>query len=313
MSANSFNVSTFEVPAEATIAVGPVGSPAELSTSSAAEPSPSPSRPSREVQVRAYLLRAALSADPSLSRISRVLSSQSALDLNLMTAQYGLTFISELIKAINNWRTLVILKRFAVLAKYFDTIIVATEIRPPKIAVRMRKLSSLISDIRIFNRLWGIISMLEWAVSVVKNPPTDHLIRAITYVQVVANNLFQPMENLAYLSSHEIIPLSTSTTNSLWLISTRLWALHIILEFIRLYRERQLSKLEPTSEKASEADLAKQMKADQLWIRKLIVNSAYFPLTIHWSMTTGFLSDLAVGFLGSIAGGARLIPLWKES
>jgi hypothetical protein len=44
-----------------------------------------------------------------------------------------------------------------------------------------------------------------------------------------------------------------------------------------------------------------------------IINAAYFPLTLHWSMETSSLPDVGVGIFGSIAAVAQLITAWKAA
>jgi hypothetical protein len=44
-----------------------------------------------------------------------------------------------------------------------------------------------------------------------------------------------------------------------------------------------------------------------------IINAAYFPLTVHWSMETSSLPDVGVGIFGTIAAVAQLITAWKSA
>lgn len=83
---------------------------------------------------------------------------------------------------------------------------------------------------------------------------------------------------------------------------------------MRLAREKQISRRSakiPTEKESVEA-AAERAEADKLWSRQLIVTSAYFPLTVHWSLESGVLNDWLVGLFGTIAGGVRFIPLWRE-
>ncbi|KAK9318068.1 hypothetical protein V1522DRAFT_396666 [Lipomyces starkeyi] len=274
-------------------------------------PLPGPTTPTIQAQLHARLLTLAKRSDPALARADRILSATSSLDLNLMTLQYALVLVSESITAVNNRRVLrQVYTQLSSLLNYFGgvTLIAAdVAVPPPSVSVRMRTLSSLISDIRIFHRLWGLVGLLRWAIATLQSPPKDALLKAVAFAQVVSNILYQPLENIAYLGSHEIIPVSKAKINRLWVVSSRLWAAHVILEFVRLGREKYLARSKD-AEKTAESKTA-----DTLWRRQLLVNGAYFPLTIHWSLETGVLGDWAVGALGTIAGGARLIPLWKQS
>ncbi|KAK9370033.1 hypothetical protein V1509DRAFT_618342 [Lipomyces kononenkoae] len=282
---------------------------------------PGPTIPGLQAQLHARLLTVAKRSDPALAKADRILSASSSLDLNLMTLQYALVFVSESITAVHNRRVLrQVYRQLSILLNYFGSgsnmAVVTADVAVPRpsIAVRMRTLSSLISDIRIFHRLWGLIGLLRWAIATLQSPPKDSWLAAVAYLQVVSNLLYQPLENIAYLGSHDIIPVSKAKINRLWVVSSRLWAAHVILEFVRLGRQKYLAvqkNKDDAGEKKAEAKTESAM-AEVLWRRQLLVNTAYFPLTIHWSMQTGFLSELAVGVLGTVAGGARLIPLWKQ-
>ncbi|KAK7203180.1 hypothetical protein BZA70DRAFT_84041 [Myxozyma melibiosi] len=268
------------------------------------------------------ILNAARSSDPSLAKASRILSSASTLDLNLMTAQYSLTFLAESIKFIHNKAALArLFARLSALSTYFDSVTIVSKpgdilLPPSQTALRLRRLTALISDVRIFNRLWGTITMLKWGSAVLQAPPKDAILKLIAYTQVVSNNIYQPLENIAYLASHDILPVDKLTVKKLWIFSSRLWALHIILEFVRLAREYALSSKSSasatTSEKLDPELAAERVKAKKLWTRQLIVTAAYFPLTIHWSLESGIINDWMVGLFGSIAGGVRFFPLWRE-
>ncbi|KAK9377917.1 uncharacterized protein V1513DRAFT_435570 [Lipomyces chichibuensis] len=277
---------------------------------SSSTPLPGPTTPAIQAQLHARLLTLAKRSDPALARADRILSATSSLDLNLMTLQYALVLVSESITAVHNRRVLRhVYTQLSSLLNYFGGVTVVSAdvaVPPPSVSVRMRTLSSLISDIRIFHRLWGLVGLLRWAIATLQSPPKDALLKAVAFAQVASNILYQPLENIAYLGSHEIIPVSKAKINRLWVVSSRLWAAHVILEFVRLGREKYLARKD--AEKKAESKTA-----DTLWRRQLVVNAAYFPLTIHWSLETGVLSDLAVGALGTIAGGARLIPLWMQS
>ena len=52
----------------------------------------------------------------------------------------------------------------------------------------------------------------------------------------------------------------------------------------------------------------KDMLLTQFW-----VNVGYLPLTLHWSLTKGLISDGWVGFFGMIAGLASWRMQWKAT
>lgn len=254
-----------------------------------------------------------------LNASNNILGSYGGNDSNLAFVGYGLLFVSEVLKyasslvpsspspkvaagvgggatarsAILPWLSTpaghALLQRFA--SK-------ATSLVGPT-----RILSNLISDIRIFNRLWGLVPLSVWAVDTWAQPPQDPVLRGIAYTQVVANLLYQPLENVAYLAMHQIIPTSVISDRAqllLWIYSCYLWALHVVLDLVRLYREAQLQRQ------------GKLPKNDFRWYQHLIINLSYLPLTVHWSLEQGCLNDMTVGFLGSTAALASIYPKWKS-
>ncbi|KAK9450404.1 uncharacterized protein V1518DRAFT_413761 [Limtongia smithiae] len=286
-----------------------------MADSSALPLPPPPSPHALSVRARERVVAAAAAADPLLAKLQRGLTATpAALDLNLMTTQYGLQFLSELLLRVR----LLPHPAAAALSSAIPT--------------RLRTFASLISDIRTFNRLWGTLALLRWGVATLEHPPADCVLRAIATCQVLANLCFQPMENAAYLGGHSVLPLSKRTVGKLWTYSSRLWAVHVILELVRLAREYGLARraakakaVAVAAATANEKDITDMAVTDDteaqsavaartLWARQLIVNAAYFPMTIHWSLESApLLSDLAIGLLGTIAGGTRLIPLWRSA
>merc|ERR1711977_765913 len=49
------------------------------------------------------------------------------------------------------------------------------------------------------------------------------------------------------------------------------------------------------------------------WRRQLLINAAYAPLTIHWSLEKGLVGEFWVGLFGSVAGLAKLKEAWRLS
>ncbi|KAI9802718.1 MAG: hypothetical protein M1825_002740 [Sarcosagium campestre] len=212
---------------------------------------------------------------------------------------------------------------------------------PPRI--NLSALTRLISDYRIFVRLWGLLSIYTWARS---TPPDDTTLQRITYVQVAASAAFQALENGAYLAQHGVLVRGWSEERQAkaWVWSSRAWAVHVALDLVRLWRVRTIRLDEATAlakvadsqepegshqiqaevvggdgqlEKAKNTQqelLEKQQEEEErAWWREVIVNAAYAPLTLHWSVERGIFGDGVVGLLGSTAGVIRLMQVWKAT
>lgn len=52
-----------------------------------------------------------------------------------------------------------------------------------------------------------------------------------------------PMEAIAYLASHSILPVSTANQNRLWLWSCRCWAVYVGLQLLHLVEDNRLLRL----------------------------------------------------------------------
>ncbi|KAF8243247.1 hypothetical protein K440DRAFT_562246, partial [Wilcoxina mikolae CBS 423.85] len=151
----------------------------------------------------------------------------------------------------------------------------------------------IVSDVRKFMRLWGLLGMYNWGMDTLRNPPEDPVVKGLVLAQVAVNTSFQVLENMAYLNKYAILSYSKKTEGWMWMWSTRCWAAHIVLEFFRLERIRR--------------------KARENWKKAWICNAANAPLSFHWSMEEGFISDTTIGLLGSIAGVIGLRDAWRNS
>ncbi|ODQ66662.1 hypothetical protein NADFUDRAFT_50572 [Nadsonia fulvescens var. elongata DSM 6958] len=257
-----------------------------------------------------------------------IVSNVTALDKSLASLGYLLLFVTEAVKRLP----------------------LSSLVKSP-LWGQLRILSGLISDIRIFNRLWGMIPTAAWSLSTWNSPPKDKIIKWITWLQIGTIYGFQPLENVAYLMMKKIVRFQFAGTANkekrndklelaLWLWSCRFWAAYVLLDFAKLYRNRQLRQLSLTEfneaqllkakSRESEKDISKtknrkaklreseekaeflhnlglQKRAD---IMSLVSNLSYLPLTIHWSLERGCCSDIMVGLLGFF-GACEVFPHWK--
>lgn len=177
------------------------------------------------------------------------------------------------------------------------------------LTARLKALSALISDFRIFARLFGLLGIYQWGKDIWSAPPSgDKVEEKIVKAQVIVNFFFQILENGAYLASKNVLTWSETKQNKAWLWSSRFWASHVLLEFVRLGREWQMHHVK---KEVSGGEKGKEREGEverQEWqwkkefVRSLVVNSAWAPLTVHWSTDGGLMSDTWVGAFGSLAG-----------
>jgi len=89
---------------------------------------------------------------------------------------------------------------------------------------------------------------------------------------------------------------------------------HVALDFVRLYREYAQRKSRAAGEVKDDA-VTEQGEAEwkARWRKEMVVNMAYAPLTLHWSLEKGLVGDFWVGLLGSIVGITGSRVLWKNT
>jgi len=168
----------------------------------------------------------------------------------------------------------------------------------------------------MFARLWGMIGIWKWGKGVIQNPSKDALLRRIAYAQVVVNAVYQYLENGAYLSSKGILGWSKERQGRAWLWRNRFWAEHVVIDFVRLYHEFVKRRRDSQSTGKDDAVMDQAESEWRVkWKKELVVNLAYAPLTVHWSLEKGLpvIGDFWVGLLGSVAGITGLRVLWKNT
>lgn len=149
-------------------------------------------------------------------------------------------------------------------------------------AAKLKSLYSMISDFRMFLRVYGTPQTLEWALTELSSHKNEEFIpRWIAYLQAVSILLYQILEDIAYLSMKKVILLKPSTEAKIWIVSCLFWALYVQLDIIRLVRDK--------------------LQGKKGLLKPFMVNMFWLPLTVHWSTTSGFLHDGQVGFLGAAA------------
>lgn len=164
-------------------------------------------------------------------------------------------------------------------------------------STKLKSLYSMISDFRMFCRVWGTAGLAEWAFDTAKGAESSthgKFDQFIVKVEAYSSLIYQILEDVAYLSSKGVIKISPKLEGKIWILSCVFWALYVQLELIRL------AKVIITS------------KGKIIPWKEVFVNSAWLPLTIHWSMEKGFLGDRGIGFFGAAASLPNAIGQWKS-
>ncbi|KAI9698802.1 MAG: hypothetical protein M1836_003912 [Candelina mexicana] len=268
--------------------------------------------------------------DSKISRLNSVLSTTSGLDTILLTLSYTLIFFTSTLPSLSSLR----ISSLRIQKSQPSS---PTSSRFLRTVTSLRTLADLISDVRIFLRLWGLLGIWSWGASVYRDPPKDQVLEMIAWLQVGANAIYQGLENGAYLSSHGVLDLGGGKGGKReakwWLWSSRFWAAHVGLEFGRLGRVLILKKREEEEErkkngqgqgeyveKSGDAVLVRgngntmtRRREAERWWREFGLNLAYAPLVVHWSLEKGCVGDGWVGALGSIAGVLGFKEIWRQT
>ncbi|KAH6566471.1 hypothetical protein BASA50_011364 [Batrachochytrium salamandrivorans] len=210
--------------------------------------------------------------------------------------------------------------------------------RDPKsmMAGRIANFAGPVSDFRILLRYYGLIPLFQWIILSEKNPSPSPVIRTLTRLQNLVNVIYYPLEHVYWLGLHQVIPISEKTRDKIGMWSCRFWAAYVLLYFYQLFEEKRmldvrrynLKRIASASKTsaANEMDMAgmpdaADIKAERFAIREeskalainTLINAAYLPLTIHWSLETSSFPDIGVGLLGTVAAVAQIYTAWRST
>src|SRR2546423_8290427 len=147
-----------------------------------------------------------LQPSPFLDRLCKWLSTVIGTDQLIMLIQYSLDIITHHMNKHTPTRL------FRVLTNYLPFLAHNRPLKlsatPSPLSTRLKSLSAKLSDVRILLRLHGIIPTYNWMLSTHASPPSDPTLATVTKLQTYANMLYFPLENAAYLGSHDIIPMT---------------------------------------------------------------------------------------------------------
>lgn len=169
-----------------------------------------------------------------------------------------------------------------------------------RLAVHLKAVSSYLSDVRIFNRLFDSIKYIPWVIDeylALVNPasPTPIVDRIVNLSQALNCLVLELLENVGWLTDHNWIG---TADNTYWCYLTyvwcsRIWGLYILLEIAELVRKVPFSKW------------------DRNWKISMFKQLTLLPLAVHWSLYEGCLSPFWVGLLGSGTSWFNFINVWK--
>lgn len=265
-------------------------------------------------------------ADKHILHLSRLLSTPTGIDTSLSTFNYLLTFLHARLTHVvsRKYEKLA----FDLAAEASDSLFpgeqVIASISPPRtplseLNTSFKALSDMISEFRIFIRLWGMLGIYTWARDTYLNPPADKILRAVVWGQVTAGFGFQILENGAYLVSRGVVRGNkwTEREGKWWRWSSQFWLTHVLLEVVRLLRVRQLEFEDDLKGvgQIKEEEVAKRFEAERKWRRSFYANAAWSPLALHWSLKEedSPVTETWIGLCGMLPGILTLRELWATT
>lgn len=324
----------------------PTGEPIPSST-------PADSKTSRPAQtaaprrsLAALLKTLPSNADAFLAHLQRCLATPSGIDTLLLFICYtsrftgaALTNISQSILRRSSPRELIALA-FTLPDKTAVVVEAAGGSNPSSAAAalaaqlagvlgtRLKSLGGLASEARTIARLWSLVGMYFWAKKLVQNlmarrrssssseekggaattQSESKLATLVGWAQLLSCAAFQVLENGAYLSGRGVLGWTPAQQGRAYVVGARFLGFYTALELGRLLAEfvarRDRDYGAASAEEQAEVDAMR---------RSLAINMAWAPLTVHWSLEKGFLTDLVVGAGGCIPGVIQMRKLWRET
>ncbi|KAJ3115069.1 hypothetical protein HDU96_001233 [Phlyctochytrium bullatum] len=235
-------------------------------------------------------------ANPTLDKLCRFLNSVRGTDKVLMLAQYASKIIIWHLKKGNP---------------------------SSDVAQRIANFAGPVSDFRILLRYYGLIPLTQWIIYSEQNPPPTQLLKLLYRLQNLVNLAYYPLEHIWWLGAHKVIPIKDSTLNSIGIWSCRFWAAYVVLYFIQLQQEASMlaKRSKDLMLKIKNGEKSDAIKAESKSVKdetnalivNTIINAAYFPLTVHWSLENSSFPDVGVGICGTVAAVCQLYTAWKAA
>ena len=189
-----------------------------------------------------------------------------------------------------------------------------------KLAAQLKTFSAMVSEIRTFGRLWGLLGLYlsakklylsRIAASNDEKKQGGGFATAVSAIQIASLISFQASENTAFLASKKVISLPPATTAKIARWGVRSWMFYVFSEVARHLVERGL-KVSAACKKGTTVK-AEDAEWDANWKRDFFRNLAWAPLTVHWAVDDGPLNELAISLLAMWPASGAMRDLWRAN
>lgn len=329
----------------ATVSSLPSGKPIESSSEAAAAPSPPSKRTFPPPSLGALLQSAPSRADAFLAHLHRCASTRAGAD----TILFFLTYLTRLSGNILETASRAALrnsanKLVALALQLPPATAVSFVSESPRrvaspivslalqLAARLKAAAATLGEIRTFGRLWGLLGLYFAGKKLLQSRQAavafdgdeknksdmgssssferqfDFFVRL---AQIIALVNWQATENVAYLASRKIVGVAPATQARLGRWSVRSWALYTGMELGRLLieRQRRVSRSGGAQVKAE----AEYLKWQDGWKTEFMRTLAWWPITVHYSVGDGMLSDMGISALAFIPAVSQMRETWNAT
>jgi hypothetical protein len=194
----------------------------------------------------------------------------------------------------------------------------------------LRLLSSKFGEFRTLLRLFGLLPIIQWYdnLSQVAHPPSRYT-HTLEKLQALSLLCYYPLEHVAFFASRGILPgFKPSTLVRMGRASCQFWMAYTVFKLLHIFEDMRVQAVQRSQAGISSG--AEMSVKERNTRESLIVNGAYFPMTVHWcvaelliycvahacldrSVPGGVLPDemLTQGF-GLIAAVWQIRALWRN-
>ncbi|KAI9050652.1 hypothetical protein LZ554_005809 [Drepanopeziza brunnea f. sp. 'monogermtubi'] len=256
--------------------------------------------------------------DEKIARISKILSTSSGVDATLTLVGYGLFLVGSQVSKLESLALPALSRRNTSSSSRQKAHANAPLLlKLAAVASGAKSLAAMCSDVRTFTRLWGLLGVYAVARRQYLEPASDPLTRAVTCTQTLSLGLYYFYENAYYLAGKGVLQGWTPGDIGRWArVSMKLFLAYVAMEYVRLYRARQLRlarKQRAMVRGVSDAERREFAAEEAAWTKTALMNVAYTPLCLHWVSEKGMLSDGVVGALMSYVGWIKVKGAWAAT
>lgn len=244
--------------------------------------------------------------DARITRLYRLLQTASGIDTTLTLVGYSLVLVSSQLSRLQSLEAK-LLSRLSIKNG------VASTAKLANLESSMKILAGMCSEFRTVSRLWGLLGIYMMCKRNYLSPQKDSILNALAWTQAGTLGLYYFYENGYFLAMKGVLKGWAGADIKRWAkTGLKMFLAYIMLEFVRLYRARQLLDVKK-AKAVSAKDNEDVEKEEELWLRTTMLDIAYTPLCFHWSAENGLLSDGWVGALMTFVGAVKFKAAWATT